>query len=185
MRIISGKYKGKRIALPSNYKARPTTDFAKEGLFDILYHRVEFEELEVLDLFSGTGYISYEFASRGAKHITAVEIESLHSRFIKNTAQQLQMPITVIEKDVFKFLQKPAIKQFNIIFCDPPYNLTNIETLPTLIFNNNYLTDDGLLIIEHDKTKSFKEHPYFLHQRNYGKVHFSFFSKNAEKYFFK
>ncbi len=184
MRIISGKYKGKRIPLPSNYKARPTTDFAKEGLFDILHHRVNWNELEILDLFSGTGYISYEFASRGVKHVTAIEIEPLHVNFIKKTTDQLQLPITVIKGNVFNFIQKPAKKQFDIIFCDPPYTL-EISTIPNLIFENGFLKDDGLLIIEHEKKKTFIAHPYFLHQRSYGKVQFSFFSKNAEKYFFK
>lgn len=185
MRIISGKYKGRRIPIPSNFKARPTTDFAKEGLFDILTHRISWENLQVLDLFSGTGYISYEFASRGAKHIVAVEINPIHTKFIRNTAQQLDMPIKVVTSDVFKFLLKKHDCSYDIIFCDPPYQLANIDKLPDLVFNNNLLTEEGLLIIEHDAKICFRQYHYFIHERQYGKVHFSFFSKIAEKFFFK
>ncbi len=185
MRIISGKYKGRRISLPSGFKARPTTDFAKKGLFDVLEHRIDWENLNVLDLFCGTGYISYEFASRGANNIVAIDIEPIHTKFIINVATTLKMPIQTYTANVFKFLSKPHSYKFDVIFCDPPYNLKNIELLPLLIFNNNFLTEDGLLIIEHDIKVSFKQHLHFIHERNYSKVHFSFFSKNAEKYFFK
>jgi 16S rRNA (guanine(966)-N(2))-methyltransferase RsmD len=184
MRIISGKYKGRKIIPPSNLKARPTTDFAKEGLFDILNHRIDFESVNVLDLFSGTGYLSYEFASRGAISILAVEVNALHASFIRKTAKEFQMPIKVVEANAFLYLRRLK-SAFDIIFCDPPYDLKGIETLPSLVFPNSLLTDDGLLIIEHGKQVSFLGKPYFLHQRNYGKVQFSFFSKNADKYFFR
>jgi|YNPMSStandDraft_1061717.scaffolds.fasta_scaffold00262_12 16S rRNA (guanine(966)-N(2))-methyltransferase RsmD len=185
MRIISGKHKGRRITIPSHFKIRPTTDFAKKGLFDILEHRIDWENLSVLDLFSGTGYISYEFASRGAKYILAVDIEPTYTKFIRNTASFLKMPIQTITMDVFKFLQKQHNHNFNVIFCDPPYDLKNIELLPNLILSNKLLHEDGIIIIEHDKTVLFNQHSFFIHKRNYSKVHFSFFSKNAEKYFFK
>lgn len=184
MRIISGTYKGRKIVPPSNMKARPTTDFAKEGLFDILSHRIDLDGITVLDLFSGTGFISYEFASRGAVSVTAVEINSTHATFIKKTAKELQMPLYIVEADAFKYIEKVK-SSFDIIFCDPPYDLDAIENIPGLIFQNNILKADGLLIVEHSKKNAFIDEPYFIHQRSYGKVQFSFFSKNAEKYFFK
>ncbi|MCX7862553.1 MAG: RsmD family RNA methyltransferase [Bacteroidales bacterium] len=185
MRIISGKFKGRRIELPKNFKARPTTDFAKEGLFDILEHRVVWEELNVLDLFSGTGFISYEFVSRGVAKVDAVEIEPIHARFIRHTAQQFNMPIKVFETDVFKFIERKCNNAYDIIFCDPPYDLKETIIIPEIIFSSSILSEDGLLIIEHDKSVSFQTHLHFLHERRYGKVHFSFFSKNSEKYFFR
>jgi len=184
MRIISGKYKGRKIVPPSNMRARPTTDFAKEGLFDMLAHRIELEGLSVLDLFSGTGFISYEFASRGASSVTAVEINPIHTTFIRKTAKELQMPLYVVEADTFRYIEKVKAT-FDLIFCDPPYDLDGLERLPNLIFEHEILNEDGLLIIEHSKKNAFVDYPYFLHQRSYGKVQFSFFSKNAEKYFFK
>lgn len=184
MRIISGKYKGRKIVPPSNMKARPTTDFAKEGLFDILSHRINLHGLNVLDLFSGTGFLSYEFASREAASITAVELNPTHAAFIRKTAKELQMPLYVVEADAFKYIEKVK-STFDIIFCDPPYDLDGIERLPNLIFKYEILNIDGLLIIEHSKKNVFNDYPYFLHQRSYGKVQFSFFSKNPEKYFFK
>ncbi len=184
MRIISGKYKGRRIVLPKNFQARPTTDFAKEGLFDILQNRVIWEEMIVLDLFSGTGFISYEFASRGVKRVDSVEKEPAHAKFIRQTAKSFNMPVNVYESDVFKFIRN--IKHtYDIIFCDPPYDCKDTILIPELIFSTSSLKDDGLLIIEHDKFLSFNQFPYFIHERRYGKVHFSFFSKNAEKYFFR
>lgn len=185
MRIISGKYKGRKIVPPKNFKARPTTDFAKEGLFDILENRVEWEEITVLDLFSGTGFISYEFASRGVKTVDSVEKEPLHAKFIRQTVQNFNMPIKVFETDAFKFIRSNVKHSYDIIFCDPPYDFKDTILIPELIFSTNSLKDDGLLIIEHDKFLSFEQHPFFLHERRYGKVHFSFFSKNAEKYFFR
>ncbi len=184
MRIISGKYKGRKINPPANMKARPTTDFAKEGLFDILYHRINFEQVSVLDLFSGTGYLSYEFASRGATTIVAVEKNPVHAAFIRKTVHDFQMPVKVVEADVFAYLQRLKYS-FDIIFCDPPYNLKGIDTIPDTIFSQSLLTHDGLLIMEHGKQCTFSQQPYFIHQRNYGKVQFSFFSKNATHYFFK
>ncbi len=184
MRIISGKYKGRKIVPPSNMKARPTTDFAKDGLFDILNFRVDIEGLKVLDLFSGTGYLSYEFASRGANSVVSVELNPVHAAFIKKTAREFDMNLSVVEGDAFRYIEKVKQK-FDIIFCDPPYDLQGIDKLPDLIFENGLLNEDGLLIVEHSKHLNFSQRPEFLHQRSYGKVQFSFFSKNAEKYFFK
>lgn len=184
MRIISGKYKGCKILPPANMKLHPTTDFAKKGLFDILNFRVVFEGLKVLDLFSGTGFVSYEFASRGADVIVSVELNPVHAAFIKKIAKEFNMNLTVVKGDAFRYIDK-AKQQFDIIFSDPPYDLQGIDKLPSLIFNNKILNNDGLLIIEHSKHINFRQYSEFLHQRSFGKVQFSFFSKNAEKYSFK
>lgn len=184
MRIISGKYKGRKIELPRNLEIRPTTDFAREGLFDILTHRINFEEVTVLDLFSGTGFISYEFASRGVQNIVSIDINKKQVDFIRSVSQKYQMPIKAIQGDVFKMLSR-LNQKFDIVFCDPPYDNENIKNLPFLVFDSFILKDDGLLIIEHSKNYCFENEDFYLHTRRYGKVHFSFFSKNAEKYFFK
>lgn len=184
MRIISGKYKGRKIVPPSNMKARPTTDFAKEGLFDILNCRVEIEGLKVLDLFSGTGYLSFEFASRGAGSVVSVELNPVHAAFIRKTAKEFNMSLSVVEGNAFRYIEKVKQK-FDVIFCDPPYDLSGIDKLPDLIFKNELLNEDGLLIFEHSKHINFSQKAEFLHQRSYGKVQFSFFSKNSDKYFFK
>lgn len=184
MRIISGKYKGRKIILPLNLKARPTTDFAKEGLFNILSHRIDLKGLTVLDLFSGTGFLSYEFASREASLVIAVELNPTNANFIRKTAKKFQMPVYTVEADAFRYIEKVKT-QFDIIFCDPPYDMNGIERLPKMIFEHDLLNNDGLLIIEHSKKNVFTNNVHFLHQRSYGKVQFSFFSKNSEKYFFK
>ena len=175
MRIVSGKYKGRLIRPPKKITARPTTDFAKENLFNILETRIDFAGKEILDLFSGTGNISYEFISRGSKSVLAVEKNYLHLQFIKKTANELEMPeLKVIKKDVFKFL-KSSPQKFDIIFADPPYQLKEIDQIPSIIFENNVLKENGFLILEHSKDSNFSEHPNFYEIRNYGSVNFSFF----------
>lgn len=175
MRIISGSHRGKRIFPPSNLPVRPTTDLAKESLFNILWNYVDLDELRILDLFSGTGNITYEFASRGCLEVTAVEMNKKCYDFIRNTAQSLDFNnVTVIKADVFSFLKHPALP-FNIIFADPPYDLKETLTLPSIIFDRNWLAKDGYLIIEHSREINFSDRPGFLHLRKYGKVHFSFF----------
>lgn len=178
MRIISGTYRGRTINPPHNLKARPTTDFAKENLFNILTNRIDFEGIDVLDLFSGTGSISYEFASRGAANVTSVEINAVHQNFIKQTAVQLgcEKVIHSIKANVFLYL-KSCSKQYDLIFSDAPYDLVGSEQVIQLVFENNLLKDDGVLIFEHSKEKSFKEHPNFTEQRSYGSVQFTFFQK--------
>ena len=176
MRIISGIFRGKRIHPPGNFKARPTTDFAKENLFNILIHQYDFEEMDVLDLFSGTGSIAYEFASRGARSVVAVEMAPAHFRFIQETCRSMQIEqVTVIRADVFRFLKRP-IQSFDIIFADPPYDHPGLAELPDLVLSTEILNKQGLLILEHPGNYSFTAHPRFLQHRKYGGVNFTIFS---------
>ena len=175
MRIISGKYRGRTIVPPRNLRARPTTDFAKENLFNVLVNLVDFEELDVLDLFSGTGSISYELASREALHITAIEMSEKHIAYIRKMCADLKIDnIRVMRQDVFRYLTSTQTS-FDFIFADPPYQLENIADIPDLVFKHNHLNRDGLLIVEHGSKTSFENHPNFVDHRNYGNVHFSFF----------
>ncbi|MFA5782026.1 MAG: RsmD family RNA methyltransferase [Bacteroidales bacterium] len=176
MRIVSGTHKGRLIHPTSNMAVRPTTDFAKESLFNILNNRIDFEETSVLDLFAGTGSITYEFASRGAKDITAIDINPRCCEFIRTTAATYGfLNITAVRADMFAFLGFCKV-QYNLIFADPPYDMKNISLLPDLIFNNKLLNDGGLFILEHSRYQNFTKHPAFFEHRNYGKVNFSFFS---------
>lgn len=176
MRIISGKYKGKRLTAPKKLPVRPTTDMAKEALFNILNNRFYFDELNVLDLFSGTGNISYEFASRGCKKITAVDGHQGCVRYIGRTTQELDFSIATVKSDVYKFLQATPEK-FNLIFADPPYDFDKGQFLKIadLVFDKGLLLEDGLLIIEHSEQTTLSEHPKFTEQRKYGGSIFSFF----------
>lgn len=207
MRIIGGSLKGKTIMPPANYAARPTTDFAKEGLFNMLTNEFDLEEISVLDLFAGTGSISMEFASRGCKDIISIEMNPLHTRFIKQCSQSFKIKgMQVIRHNVFDFI-KICTKQFDLIFADPPYDLEGLDTLPDRIFGltANTLAEEeknftekeknisdekffeenskclvkngGYFILEHPKSYSFENHPFFLKEKKYGNVHFSFFEK--------
>jgi len=177
MRIISGLYKGRAINPPRNLRARPTTDFAKENLFNVLGNLVDFETCDVLDLFSGTGSISYEFASRGARSVTSVEINGVHHNFIRQTAAQLGIRnLFAVKANVFLYL-KSCSKQFNLIFSDAPYDLEGSEQVIELVLNGNLLRDEGFLVFEHSRNKDFSNHPNFWQQRSYGSVQFSFFKK--------
>lgn len=182
MRIISGKYKGRRIVAPKKLPVRPTTDLSKESLFNILNHQFNFTELNVLDLFSGTGNISYEFASRGASPITAVDGDLGCVTFIKKTAQEFDMDITAIKSDVFKFLERSKAK-FDVIFADPPYDLEQeqFEKIVTLIFENELLEDDGLLIVEHSPHTKMDHLEHFSSNRKYGSSLFSFYEYEMEE----
>ncbi|MEA3463051.1 MAG: RsmD family RNA methyltransferase [Bacteroidota bacterium] len=176
MRIISGIFRGKQIRPPGNFKARPTTDFAKESLFNILIHQYNMEELDVLDLFSGTGSISYEFASRGARSVLSVEMVPKHYTFIQGTCRDLQMDqVSVIRADAFKYLKRP-VQSFDIIFADPPFDHPGLPELPDLIFGSAILNKEGLFILEHPGNYSFTAHPRFFQHRKYGGVNFTFFS---------
>jgi 16S rRNA (guanine(966)-N(2))-methyltransferase RsmD len=176
MRIVSGTHRGRNIKPPKNLPVRPTTDIAKESLFNILNNLVYFEDLKVLDLFSGTGSISYEFSSRGCKDVTSVEQNFKCVNFIKQTTEQLKMDgIKVVQANAFSFLKNSL--QYDLIFADPPYNIGRYEELTELILNNKLLTDDGILIIEHPAEIQLSHFPGFTQLRNYGKVHFSFFEK--------
>lgn len=180
MRIIGGKLKGKVINPPMGYKARPTTDFAKEGLFNILNNEYEFEGLKVLDLFGGTGAISFEFASRGASEVYCIEMLPLHANFIKSQAAKFGLGnLTVVRHNVFEFLPI-CTKRFDLIFADPPYALEDLATIPDKVFARDILTEGAYFILEHPGDYDFKKHPYFLKERKYGNVHFSFFSKPQE-----
>lgn len=174
MRIISGTYKGRRFQLPKDLKARPTTDFAKEGLFNILANKVDFEDLSVLDLFSGTGSIAFEFISRGAEKVTIVEQYAPHIKFIRSVSEKINEPLTIINGDVYKYIET-CKQKFDLIFADAPYSDPNLSNIPDRIFKAGLLNENGYLIVEHSSKTSFTDHPLFLEKRVYGSVNFSFF----------
>jgi 16S rRNA (guanine966-N2)-methyltransferase len=175
LRIIGGKYKGRRINPPSNFKARPTTDFAREGLFNVLNNRIDFESVDVLDLFSGTGSISYEFASRGAKTVHLVEKDYNHISGIKRILKELDLQnVKPIHIDVRAYLKTCSVK-YDIVFADPPYELSWLPDLPDLVMQAGLIKDDGFFILEHPRDISFAGHELFFEHRNYGGVNFSFF----------
>ena len=162
---------------PRNLRARPTTDFAKENLFNVLVNLVDFEELDVLDLFSGTGSISYEFASRGARSVTSVELNAVHHNFIRQTARELAFDnFYAVKANVFLYL-KSCAKKFDLIFSDAPYDLDGSEEVVKLVFERDLLKEDGIFIFEHSKDKDFSQHENFWQLRSYGSVQFSFFKK--------
>ncbi|MGN6638233.1 MAG: 16S rRNA (guanine(966)-N(2))-methyltransferase RsmD [Mucilaginibacter sp.] len=175
MRIIGGILKGLRLNPPKNLPVRPTTDLAKEALFNILQNQIEFEGLKVLDLFSGTGNISLEFASREADKVISVD-RSIHCvNYLKDTARQHHLDqIKTYKADVFKFLEMETEK-FDLIFADPPYDLNRIPEISKIIFDKELLLPDGLLIVEHQSMQNLSNHPAFVEQRKYGHSSFSFF----------
>lgn len=176
MRIIAGSLKGRRLNPPTTLPVRPTTDMARESLFNILNNYVDYEDCTVLDLFAGTGAVSMEFVSRGVKEVTSIDINNLCTDFIKSVAQQFGVKnLHVVRTDVFDLIKR-AYKKFDIIFADPPYALENLDQLPDLIFNHNLLTEDGIFILEHPREYQFENHPHFWQHRNYGKVNFTFFA---------
>ncbi|MFH1321118.1 MAG: RsmD family RNA methyltransferase [Bacteroidota bacterium] len=175
MRIISGTHKGRRINPPKNLPVRPTTDFAKESLFNIMSNYFDFESLNVLDLFTGTGNISYEFASRGANDITSVDVNHKCLQFIKKITLALGFEnINIIKNNAFKYLAD-CKDHYGIIFADPPYELEGIDLIAELVFDNKLLKNNGWLIIEHKKKTDFSKHKHFLEKRRYGEVNFSIF----------
>lgn len=177
MRIISGKYKGRAINPPRNLRARPTTDFAKENLFNVLNNLVDFEECDVLDLFAGTGSMSYEFASRGAKSVTSVEINAVHHSFIRRTAQELGASnLFAVKANAFLYLRS-CPKSFGIVFSDAPYDLEGLEEIVDLVLEGSVLNEDGIFIFEHSDKYDFSSHKYFWQLRSYGSVQFSMFRK--------
>jgi len=177
MRIIGGKLKGKSILPPNGYKARPTTDFAKEGLFNILNNEYEFEGLKVLDLFGGTGAISYEFASRGAERVYCVEMLPMHASFIKQTAAKFGLTnLTSVHHNVFDFLEI-CHEKFDLIFADPPYAIEGLDGIPDKVLSKDILHEGCYFILEHGDDYDFSQHPNFVKMRKYGNVHFSFFEK--------
>lgn len=194
MRIISGTYKGRRISPPKNISARPTTDFAKESLFNLLNNRMDFEGIDMLDLFAGTGSIGLEFISRGARDVIAVEMAHTQQNFIIQTCKLLKIKnLNLIRGDVFKFINSCKM-QFDFIYADPPYDLPQLSKIPDLIFKDNLSTNmtdsvdansnhdhntllkpDGIFVLEHSKNNDFSTHPHYVETRKYGNVHFTFF----------
>lgn len=158
------------------FKARPTTDFAKESLFNILNNRIDFEETKYLDLFAGTGSISYEMISRGCTDLTLIELEFKHIQFIKSVLKELNEVAKVYRADVFKFLESERTK-YDLIFADPPYDLARLNEVPELVLSRNLLSPDGIFVMEHGKNNNFSKLPGFLELRKYGSVHFSFFGQ--------
>ena len=175
MRIISGTYRGRRLSPPKNITARPTTDFAKESLFNLLNNRIDFDGIDMLDLFAGTGSIGLEFVSRGAREVTAVEMAHVQQNFIIQTCKQLGIHnLTVVRGDVFKFINACRI-QYDFIYADPPYMLERLDELPDLIFAHEMLKENGMFVLEHSKANNFADHPHYVEERSYGNVHFTFF----------
>ena len=177
MRIISGQYKGRRFQSPGNLPVRPTTDAAKESLFNILGNHLEWEELVVLDLFAGIGSISLEFISRGAKSVHSVDIHPGCISFIRSMAQKLDIDnLQVFRQDAFSFLEKSRYP-YNLIFADPPYQMDDIASIPDRVLNSECLQSGGIFILEHSGKYHFEEDLRCIEERRYGKVHFSFFRK--------
>jgi 16S rRNA (guanine(966)-N(2))-methyltransferase RsmD len=176
MRIISGKHKGRRISAPKNLPVRPTTDLAKESLFNILNNHYYLDTISVIDLFSGTGNIAFEFASRGCKSIHAVDGNFNCVRFIEKVSSEFNFYINTFRSDVFKFLRKTFLKT-DIIFADPPYNLEKDKFLKIveIVFERNLLNENGLLVIEHSKHMDLSENTHFSYSKKYGGSVFSFF----------
>ena len=175
MRIITGIYKGRHFDIPRSFKARPTTDFAKENIFNVLMQYVDFEDAQALDLFSGTGSISLELVSRGCRQVVSVELDRDHHRFIQECLKKLNTDKCVpIRGDVFRFL-KSCKQQYDFIFADPPYALKELPQIPDIIFERQLLTEEGLFVLEHGKDYDFSQHKNFLEQRSYGSVNFSLF----------
>lgn len=177
MRIVSGEFKGRHFAPPKNFAARPTTDFAKESIFNIINNHFYFEDISVLDLFAGTGSISFEFASRGCKSIQLVELNQNHYNFIRKVIDELKLKqIATLRLNAFRYLQS-CKSQFDIIFADPPYEMKGIDEIPALVFEKQLLKPEGWLIVEHSKNTDLSKLNHFTEVRNYGSVHFSIFKE--------
>ena len=177
MRIITGKYKGRHFDIPHTFKARPTTDYAKESIFNVLTRYVDFDNASALDLFAGTGSISLELLSRGCTDVVSVELDRDHAKFIQQCVDKLQtLDHTLIRGDVFRFL-KSCRRQFDFIFADPPYQLPRLEEIPDLVLNNELLKPNGIFVFEHGKQNDFSNHPQFIEHRHYGSVNFTLFGQ--------
>lgn len=176
MRIVSGRLKGRRIIAPKKLPVRPTTDMAKEGLFNILNHRIRFQDIEVIDLFAGIGSISFEFMSRGTERITAIDANFDCIKFLTKTSEELDLEMNIIKSDVFAFLEKTHLKA-DLIFADPPYDLPieEFQNIENLVRERSLLNEGGILIIEHSKHTSLEHIATFSEQRRYGNSVFSFF----------
>ena len=175
MRVITGKYKGRHFEIPRTFKARPTTDFAKENIFNVLMGYIDFDDSAALDLFAGTGSISLEMLSRGCNPVVSVEADRDHSRFIGECMQKIgETNSLLIKGDVFRFIKK-CHQQFDLVFADPPYALENLAELPQLVLDSNLLKEGGIFVLEHGKNNDFSSNKRFLEHRQYGSVNFSLF----------
>ena len=175
MRIITGQYKGRHFDIPRTFKARPTTDFAKENIFNVLQGYIDFEDATALDLFAGTGSISLELVSRGCKQVVSVEADRDHANFIRQCFKKLNEDRDILVRgDVFRFL-KSCHQKFDFIFADPPYALEDLAKIPDLVLNGELLNEDGIFVFEHGQNHDFSAHPRFLEHRSYGSVNFSLF----------
>ena len=175
MRVITGKYKGRHFEIPRTFKARPTTDFAKENIFDVLMGYIDFDDSAALDLFAGTGSISLEMLSRGCNPVVSVEADRDHYRFIGECMQKIgETNSLLIKGDVFRFIKK-CHQQFDLVFADPPYALENLAELPQLVLDSNLLKEGGIFVLEHGKNNDFSSNKQFLEHRQYGSVNFSLF----------
>lgn len=179
MRVITGKYKGKRFDVPHTFKARPTTDFAKENIFNVLRAYVDFEETRVVDLFAGTGSITIEFLSRGCPEVVSVERDRQHFGFIASCLRSLEDPAArPVCGDALKFIER-ANRSFDLIFADPPYQLRELPELPDRVMQSRLVAPGTIFVLEHGKNYDFSERPDFLEHRSYGSVNFSLFRKPA------
>ena len=176
MRIISGKYKGRHFYPPANVTARPTTDFAKESLFNVLNNHIDFEDITVLDLFAGTGSIGLECISRGARNVIAVEMATTQLNFIRKICGELHIDnLMTVRGDVFKYIASCGL-HFDFVFADPPYQLPELSLVPDKVFEHDLLKPDGIFVLEHSDKQQFAEHPHFFEHRRYGSVNFSLFA---------
>ncbi|RHJ82368.1 16S rRNA (guanine(966)-N(2))-methyltransferase RsmD [Parabacteroides sp. AM08-6] len=180
MRIISGIYGRRRFDVPSTFSARPTTDFAKENIFNVIGNLIDLDSMDALDLFAGTGSISFELLSRGCRSVTAVEKNNAHASFIAKVAKELKTDaLQLIRGDAFRYLNSAPAKSYDFIFADPPYALKELPEVPALVFERDLLRDGGLFVMEHPKTNDFSGLPYFHQHRVYGSVNFSIFYKKT------
>jgi 16S rRNA (guanine(966)-N(2))-methyltransferase RsmD len=177
MRIISGKYKSRRFDVPKSFKARPTTDFAKENLFNVLANLLDLDDAIALDLFAGTGSISFELLSRGCKEVVCVEKDNAHHAFIKKVKAELNAGnLITLKTDAFKYIASTQ-QTFDFIFADPPYALKELERIPEMILSNHLLKEGGIFVMEHSKEYDFSSLPLFSQKRIYGAVNFSLFQE--------
>ena len=177
MRVITGKYKGRHFQVPRTFKARPTTDFAKENIFNVLRSYVDFEGLRAVDLFAGTGSITLELLSRGCSEVLSVELDRQHAAFIRSVLQKLEeRNARLMVGDALRVIQRGSA-QADLVFADPPYALEELPELPDRILSSQLLRSGGLLVLEHGERNDFSEHPMFLEHRAYGSVNFSIFGK--------
>lgn len=176
MRIIRGKFGRRRFNVPTNITARPTTDFARENIFNIIENLIDIESIDALDLFAGTGAITFELLSREASTVTSVEKATTQYRFISQTAETLKVDnLRLIKGDVFRFLATCRPQSFDLVFADPPYDMPRFEEIPALVLEKNIVRPGGVFIIEHSRTRDFSQLPHFHRHVNYGSVNFSIF----------